>query len=189
MSLKISHVLLSKWIHILIHRFLKRRRGRRPGLRHPINHKFTIRDSEKPVQSEAVPFSLKHKALLFHHKLWIISKMADSTRSDSAVKCRYLIIMRFMRVYWQSLFGFSFSHSSINLKLAMCYFSTVHSYQHAMSLDEEASKNMVCFNTFHLERRQPNMCSKTITVIINDDDYAEYDDYVEYEKNHWQKKN
>ena len=91
-SLKISHVLLSKWIHILIHRLLKRRRG-------PINHKFTIRDSEKPVQSEAVPFSLKHKALLFHHKLWIISKMADSTRSDSTVKCRYLIIMRFMRVY------------------------------------------------------------------------------------------
>ena len=53
-SLKISHVLLSKWIHILVHRLLKRRRG-------PINHKFTIRDSEKPVQSEAVPFSLSTK--------------------------------------------------------------------------------------------------------------------------------
>jgi len=56
-----------------------------------------------------------------------------------------------------------------------------------MSLDEEASKNMVCLNTFHLERRQPNMYSITIMVITNDDDYAEYDDYVEYEKNHWQK--
>lgn len=47
---------------------------------------------------------------------------------------------------------------------------------------------MVCFNTFHLERRQPNMYSITIMVIMKYDDYAEYDDYVEYEKNHWQKK-